>query len=52
MEDWEHFFVEKSHRRFDKERVEQRTQRTKTALAAVVLVLIVLGGVVALAMLP
>ena len=51
MEDWEQFFVEKSYRRFDKERVERRTQRTKMALASAVLILIVLAGIVALAML-
>jgi len=52
VEDWEQFFVEKSHRRFDKERNERRSQRAKTSLAAALLVLIVLGGVVALAVLP
>ena len=50
MEDWEKFFIEKSHRRFDKERTERRSQRTKTTVAAAVLVAIVLGGVLVLAM--
>lgn len=49
MEDWEQFFVEKSRRRFEKERLERRRQRTQGVIAAVVVGLILIGAIVALA---
>ena len=48
MEDWEQFFVEKSRRRFEKERAERRRQRTQSLIAAVIVGMVVLGAIFAL----
>jgi hypothetical protein len=52
VQDWEQFFVEKSRRRAETDRLERRRNQFKLTLATAVLVLIVLGGIVGLAMLP
>jgi hypothetical protein len=49
VEDWEEFFVEKSRRRFDKERLERRRQRTRAGIAVALLGIILVGAVVGLA---
>jgi hypothetical protein len=49
VEDWEQFFIEKSHRRFDRERNERRRQRTRTTIAASLFVLLIVGGLSGLA---
>lgn len=51
MEDWEHFFVEKSRRRAETARLEQRRNRLKLAAATAVVVLLVIGGIIGLAIL-
>ena len=43
MEDWEQFFVDKSRRRFEKERAERRRQRTQSLIAAAIVGVVVLG---------
>ena len=50
MEDWEQFFVEKSRRRFEKERQAQRQQRIAFLIGGLVIGLIIVGGLVAIAM--
>jgi len=47
VEDWEEFFVEKSRRRFDKERSRRQRLRRQSTIAAVVTILLV-GAIVAL----
>jgi hypothetical protein len=49
VEDWEEFFLEKSRRRFDKERLERRRERTRTAITATLLVVLILFAIVGLA---
>lgn len=49
MEDWEQHFVDKSRRRFEKERNERRRGRTRRTLAVVVLAVIFVGAIVGLA---
>lgn len=51
MEDWEQFFVEKSRRRFEKDRSERRRERAKLTIAAAVIALIVVGAIASLAVL-
>lgn len=51
MEDWEEFFLEKSRRRFEKERLERRRQRLGGWVTAVILGLIIIGGLIGLAVL-
>ena len=51
MEDWEQFFVEKSRRRFEKERLDRRRHRTNGLVAAAIVGAIVLSAIFALAML-
>jgi hypothetical protein len=51
VKDWEQFFVEKSRRRFEKERAARRRQRTQGLIAAIVVGVIVLGAILALAIL-
>jgi hypothetical protein len=49
VEDWEEFFLEKSRRRFDKERLERRRERTRTAITVTLLVVLILFAIVGLA---
>jgi len=51
VEDWEQFFVEKSRRRFEKERLDRRRHRKQGVIAAVITSAIVLSAIFALAML-
>jgi hypothetical protein len=51
VEDWEQFFVDKSRRRFDKDRLDRRRRRLKSSLAVGVLGALLLFAIVALAML-
>jgi len=51
VEDWEQFFIEKSRRRFDKERNDRRRQRRHAMIAAVLIGLLLLGSFIALAVL-
>jgi len=51
VEDWEQFFVEKSRRRFDKERAERRRMRTQAYIAGGIITILIVGGIVALAIL-
>jgi hypothetical protein len=51
VEDWEQFFVEKSRRRFEKERLERRRGRTQALIAAAIIGMIILGAIVGLAFL-
>jgi predicted nucleic acid-binding Zn ribbon protein len=48
VDDWEQHFVEKSRRRFEKERHDRRRSRTGLALAALILVIVVIGAVLGL----
>ena len=48
MEDWEQHFVEKSRRRFEKERAEQRRKRKNQLMAAIAVGSSLLAGIVAL----
>jgi hypothetical protein len=49
VDDWEQHFVEKSRRRFEKERIEQRRQRAGAVFAAVLIGTVIAVGIVALA---
>jgi hypothetical protein len=49
VEDWEQHFVEKSRRRFEKERDERRRARTRLTIATALLALLFVGAVVGLA---
>jgi hypothetical protein len=49
VDDWEQHFVEKSRRRFDKERAERRRRRGNRLIAAVALGSLILVGILALA---
>lgn len=51
MEDWEEFFLEKSRRRFEKERLERRVRNKNLTLAATIVTILVLGTIIALALL-
>jgi hypothetical protein len=48
VEDWEQFFVEKSRRRFEKERLEQRRRQTGTLIATAVIVLAMVVAILTL----
>jgi hypothetical protein len=48
VEDWEQFFVEKSRRRADKERFEQRRHRRQTILAVAMVAVLILAAIAAL----
>jgi hypothetical protein len=52
VEDWEQFFLEKSRRRFDKERLERQRERTRTAITVGLITVIVVSGILGLALLP
>jgi hypothetical protein len=49
VDDWEQHFVEKSRRRFEKERHERRRTWTRLAVAGAIVVIIVVGAVLGLA---
>ncbi len=49
VDDWEQHFIEKSSRRFEKERHERRRDRTRVTVAVVLLVIIFIGAVLGLA---
>lgn len=49
MEDWEQFFVEKSRRRFEKERAQRRRHFKQGFLAAAIIVALLAGAIIALA---
>jgi hypothetical protein len=51
VEDWEQFFVEKSRRRFDKERAERLRLRRQSIIAGAVIALLIAGAIVALSIL-
>jgi hypothetical protein len=51
VEDWEQFFVEKSRRRFDKERAERLRLRRQSIIAGVIVTLVITGAIVALSIL-
>jgi hypothetical protein len=50
MEDWEQFFVEKSRRRADKERLEERRRRRQTIVSAGLVALLVFAAIAGLAL--
>lgn len=50
MEDWEQFFVDKSNRRAEKERLRARRQKRDAILAAIVTAILILGLLAALAL--
>jgi hypothetical protein len=50
MEDWEQFFVEKSRRRADKERLAQRKRRVTALIAAGLIAALLAAGIVGLAL--
>ncbi|HVM23469.1 MAG TPA: hypothetical protein VM308_09270 [Sphingomicrobium sp.] len=50
MEDWEEFFLEKSRRRAEKERLREQRQKRDAAIAAVIGVALVLGLIAGLAL--
>jgi hypothetical protein len=49
VEDWEQFFVEKSRRRSEREWTERRRERTKLLIAALVIAMLLAGGIASLA---
>jgi hypothetical protein len=49
MEDWEQHFVDKSRRRFEKERNDRRRDRTRRTLAVAALAIIFVGAILGLA---
>jgi hypothetical protein len=51
VEDWEQFFVEKSRRRFDKERAERLRLRRQSIIAGAIITLLIAGAIVALSIL-
>lgn len=51
MDDWEQHFLEKSRRRFDKERDERRRARARLTITGVLLALLFIAAVVGLAVL-
>jgi hypothetical protein len=51
VEDWEQFFVEKSRRRFDKERAERLRLRRQATIAGAIITLLIIGAIVALSIL-
>jgi hypothetical protein len=48
VEDWEQFFVEKSRRRYDKERAERLRLRRQSYIAGAIITLLIIGAIVAL----
>ena len=48
MEDWEQFFVAKSRRRLERERLDQR-RRTGAAIAAAIVILVIVVGIISFA---
>jgi hypothetical protein len=48
VEDWEQFFIAKSRRRFDRERLEQR-RRTGAAVGAAIVTLVIIVGIISFA---
>ena len=50
MEDWEQFFVEKSRRRADKERLARRKRRVSALIAAGLIAALLAAGIAALAL--
>jgi len=50
VEDWEEFFVEKSRRRAEKERLGRRRRRTARLLTFLIIGLMIAGGIVGLAL--
>jgi hypothetical protein len=52
VEDWERFFIEKSRRRFERERHDRLRTRAKLTIAIGLIALIVVGSVVRFAALP
>jgi hypothetical protein len=51
VEDWEQHFLEKSRRRFEKERLEKRRHNMLRLVAAVAIGATIVGGLAALAIL-
>jgi hypothetical protein len=51
VEDWEQHFIEKSRRRFEKERLDRRRHRTRLTIAIAALTTLFVGAVVGLAFL-
>ena len=48
VEDWEQFFVAKSRRRFDRERLDQR-RRTGAVIGAAIVILVIVVGIISFA---
>lgn len=46
VEDWEQFFSEKSERRAEKSRLDERRQRLEIAIGVGLIAALVLGGIV------
>jgi hypothetical protein len=49
VDDWEQHFVEKSRRRFDKERHERLRNRARLTAAIVIVTIVCIGALLALA---
>jgi hypothetical protein len=50
VEDWEQFFIEKSRRRADKERLERRRRRRAARFSLIAILVILVGSFAALFM--
>jgi hypothetical protein len=51
VEDWEQHFLEKSRRRSEKERLYRRGQQARLTIAAVIVLLLIIGAILGLAVL-
>jgi hypothetical protein len=49
VEDWEQFFVEKSRRRFEKERAQRRRHLKHGIVGAAIIAALIAGAILALA---
>jgi hypothetical protein len=48
VEDWEQFFVEKSRRRFEKERLDRRRHKKQALIAAFIIGALMTGAILGL----